>query len=485
MILSSLILLSMQSGGLDSAVADASALAAKNNFGGAVQLLKDAGVEDSSDAAAWTAYGVLNGKLTENDIAAGRIQGLDAYDAWNDVAWIYEKASGFSGAEDVVWVNWSEALLNANDVPNSLRTVADGLSLHEGSALLLMQEGRVLMAMARSSAEMGEAEDAGKAYAKAEAAFQSAMEAAPETAAPCLRLGELLWTLFHQGGATDQAQHDAAIAAFKMAAKREPAGVDGGAVSAWLGEEGIPVLDILIEGQPEEVLHYWYRGSALYAAGPDNWTSTRDDFLKVLELNPQFTNAYYFLADGAMQRGTQLSNGGDQPTAEKAYSAAAKFWAMYLKDFGANYRATVGPQGAEGAADTMNWLAGKTSMDHGIILLEWATTTKPDHGDAWNNLAFFYRDTRQPEKSLKAYARAHDLKPKDPQVMNDYAVIYHYYLHTEDERARDLYKQAIARAKEMIDNGEVVTGDEARIDTALRDATNNLRKLDAGNRVNG
>lgn len=485
MILSSLVLLSLQSGGLDAAMEEASILASRNNFGGAVQCLKDAGVEDSADAAAWMLYGQVTAKLTENDIAAGRIQGLDAYDSWNDVAWIYEKASGMSGAEDLVWVNWSEAMLNGNDVPNSLRTVADGLQVFPDSALLMMQEGRVLMATARASAEMGDEEDAAGFTDQAEAAFRKAMESAPETAAPCLRLGELLWTRYHQDGATNKSKHDAAVEAFLEAARREPAGVDGGMVSNWLGASGIPVLDILVENQPEEVLHYWYRGSALYNQGPDNWTRTRDDFLRVLELNPQFTNAYYFLADGAMQRGTQLSNAGDQATAEKAYSAAAKFWALYLKDFGPNYRATVGAEGAKTSADIMNWLAGKTSMDNGIILLEWATTTKPDHGDAWNNLAFYYRDSRQPEKSLKAYARAFELKPDDPQVMNDYAVIYHYYLKTEDERARELYTMAKARAQEMLDNGEVADGDEERIKTALRDATNNLRKLDAGNRVNG
>jgi len=36
-----------------------------------------------------------------------------------------------------------------------------------------------------------------------------------------------------------------------------------------------------------------------------------------------------------------------------------------------------------------------------------------------------------------------------------------------------------------LDNGEVQDGDESRIKTALRDARNNIKKLDAGNRVNG
>ncbi|MFK5954938.1 MAG: hypothetical protein QM477_00680 [Planctomycetota bacterium] len=486
MILSTLILCSLQTGSFDAAIADASALASKNNFHGAVQLLKDAGVEDSTDAAGWTAYGEMTAKWTEFEIGAGRIGGLDAYDAWNDVAWIYEKAASMSGAEDKVWVNWSEAMLNGNDVVNSLRTVEDGLAKFPKSAALLMQQGRVLMSLARASAEVGNAETASEEFGQAEAAFRAAMKAAPKTAAPCLRLGELQWTLYFNSGQSDQAMHDGAIESFMSAAKRDAAGVDGGMVSNWLGAESLPILDVLIKNQPDEVLNYWYRGSTYYAQGPEAWPHTRDDFLKVLQLNPNFTNAYYFLADGAMQRGQSLDKTGKDALQEKAYGAAAKFWALYLKDFGPTYLQSVkkNPDGAKDAATRMNWLAGKSTMDNGIILLEWATTANPGFADAWNNLALFYRDTREAEKSLKAYAKAHELKPDDPQIMNDYAVIYHYYLKTKDDVARQLYKQAISRAEAMLESGEVKEADQNRIRTALHDAKNNLKKLDAGNRKN-
>lgn len=486
MILSSLVLLSFQSGGLETAIAEANALAAQNNFTGAVQSLKDAGVEQSSDAAAWTAYGSLTAKWTESEIVAGRIKGLDAYDSWNDVAWIWSKTAALSGATDVVWVNWSEALLNANDLGNSQRTVADGLVKFADSAPLLLQEGRLHMTVARNKMELGDQEEASKGYQAAEASFRKAMEKAPETAAPCLRLGELLWTLFYASDGKDQTLHDGAIEAFKQAAEREPTGVDGGMVSQWLGAAGLPVFDILIEKDPENVLHYWYRGSIHYGSGPDAWDMTHKDFKKVLELNPQFTNAYYFLADGAMQRGAQLTTGGDESRGARAYGAAAKYWALYLKDFGPNHRATFqGEEALKNAADLFNWVAGYGSMEEGVVLLEWAVATYPDHGQAWNNLAFFLRDTGKTERSLAAYKRAHELNPSDPQIMNDYAVIYHYYLKTEDALARDLYVRAAARAEEMIQNGEVQDGDEDRIQTALRDARRNLQKLDAGNRVNG
>ncbi len=150
------------------------------------------------------------------------------------------------------------------------------------------------MAQARASFEMGDEKNGAKNYQNAEQAFRKAMDAAPKTAAPCMRLAELQWTLLAEGG--DPALKEKAISLWKLAAEREPSGVDGGLITAWMGFDSVKVFDILVEKQPEQVLHYWYRGSAYYAAGPDYWTNTRDDFQMVLKLNPGFTNAYYFMA---------------------------------------------------------------------------------------------------------------------------------------------------------------------------------------------
>jgi len=487
MILSSLILLTLQAGGMEAALADASALGERGNFAGAVQLLIDAGVEKSNSATAWDAYGSWSSKLTESGISSGQISGLDAIDAWNDVADIFAAAAKLNNPEASVWVNWSEALLNSNDLKNSLRVCEDGLKVHQSSAPLLLQKGRVLMAQARANYEMGNDKDGEKSYSQAEQSFLKAMKAAPETAAPCIRLAELQWTLLAEGGRSDLRQQ--AIDNWKLAAEREASGVDGAQLGAWLGKESISVFDVLIKHQPDNVLHYWYRGSQHYAAGPGSWSKTRDDFLKVLELNPTFTSAYFFLANGAMARGAELSTGGDQPTAENAYTAAAKYWALYLEGFAGEYYNTqkaAGPQALKDSADNMVWLAGKVKDPaHGIILLRFATNAAPTNGDAWNNLALYYRDTNQAEQSRAAYHKALELSPEDPQLMNDYAVIYHYYLRNDDDQARDLYTRAIARAEEMLKSGLVPESDVERIQTALHDAQNNLKKLNAGNRQNG
>jgi cytochrome c-type biogenesis protein CcmH/NrfG len=109
----------------------------------------------------------------------------------------------------------------------------------------------------------------------------------------------------------------------------------------------------------------------------------------------------------------------------------------------------------------------------------------PDDGYAWQNLGFFRRESGAHEDARAAYARAYQLLPEDPQVMNDYAVIHHYYLKDEDALVKDLYREAIRRAQAMLDAGGLTEADADRIRTALRDATNNLRKIEAGSRENG
>ena len=69
--------------------------------------------------------------------------------------------------------------------------------------------------------------------------------------------------------------------------------------------------------------------------------------------------------------------------------------------------------------------------------------------------------------------------------MNDLAVIYHYYLKTEDEIALELYRNAIVRAEEILSAENSAGDDLSLVKVALRDARNNLSKLSRGNRRNG
>lgn len=135
------------------------------------------------------------------------------------------------------------------------------------------------------------------------------------------------------------------------------------------------------------------------------------------------------------------------------------------------------------------------------ILSEAQALAKPDEIRYWNNAGLFYRDAGEPlgrskdetkrkqamehfEKAYACYSRALELEPDDPAILNDTAVMLHYYLDRELERAKEMYRRSNIRAKELLDKGGL---DEERKDLyqiALRDSGNNLRKLEAGIKTN-
>jgi tetratricopeptide (TPR) repeat protein len=426
------------------------------------------------------------GQQTEAGIAAGEITGFDAVDSWNDVAYAWEDIAQLQSAPSLVWVNWSEALLNGGSASNATDIVENGLELFVNDAALLEQSGRLLSVESRAVAAMGNTEKSDELTAAAVRAFTAAHESAPETASPLLRLGEIAWTSFVNGGSADTEEKSAAIAWWTKAAAVEPNAVDSGTVYSWLQTDSVAVLDLLVTAQPEEVLHYWYRGMAHYYTGAKSWPATHEDFQKVIELNPAFTNAYFFLADGAFQRGAMQSTANDDAKAKKAYNFAGKYYAMYLQDFGDNHAQSSSQNGGMLAeCQRMNFLASFTDYGSAIVILSWATANNDSYLDIWNNLAFLYRETGKSEKSLAAYQHALSIESDNPQIMNDLAVIYHYYLKSDDEIALDLYAKAIVRAEEILNDESRIDEDLSLIKTALRDARSNINKLRKGNRRNG
>ncbi|MDG1984857.1 MAG: hypothetical protein P8M11_09835 [Planctomycetota bacterium] len=80
------------------------------------------------------------------------------------------------------------------------------------------------------------------------------------------------------------------------------------------------------------------------------------------------------------------------------------------------------------------------------------------------------------ERALKAYETALELDRK-PQYLNDGAVILHYGLQRDLDRAISMYDEAEALALEMQAKGEFAEGEEEIVTIALRDARNNRKLL--------
>lgn len=500
--LSSLLLacvpLCLQGSALDKAFALADNHVKAQKFEAAVAALRGAGADTATDGAVRTRYGTYLMRWTEWRIQSGdrEVSGLAAVDAWIEVADVFDAASRLDGATDETYVHWSECLLNASDPAGARSACDDGLDRFASSAALLMQRARVGMAQARKAAELGASEDEGERYAEAEADLRAAMTKAPKSAAPCERLGELLITRWANGGSSDAKLRQQAIEIWTEGARRDPAGLNLNNTYAWLQADARVPLTVVLEKDPAYLDALWFRGLSSWSANPVDWPGLRDDLLKVLEKAPNFVDANFYLGDGAFRRGDELIAAGEAAPANEAFAAAAKFWTAYLAA-----RVDVYAQSARQAADggaalaeRMTWLAGKVGpnpFEGGMGLHAEAATIMnlvvrltPEDGYAWQNLGFFQREAAAYEDSRAAYARAHELLPDDPQVMNDYAVIHHYYLKSEDELAKDLYRRAAARAEAMLQAGGLTEADAERFRVALRDANTNLAKLEAGNRRN-
>jgi TolA-binding protein len=120
----------------------------------------------------------------------------------------------------------------------------------------------------------------------------------------------------------------------------------------------------------------------------------------------------------------------------------------------------------------------------------------------WNNAGLFWRDageglrrgTDEADKKLAAqyfetaladYEKALALEPEHPNYLNDTAVMLHYYLDRDLERAKALYTKAAERAQVLLDKKGISANDRELYSTALRDSKNNLAKLEKGIKTQG
>ncbi len=476
-----LTLILFQAGGLQQTLETAQALADQNRFEEALALLdKQAGAE-KNDPRVLGARGAYLLHATEAKAASGALKALDAVDAFNQAAGLLEKAAGSTDASPAVFVNWSEALLNANDVQNALRALKKGLSVHADALPLELQLGRALTARFHEVEGLEGKSDA--ALAAAERAYRKAMDDHPESGTAAVRFGEIKVL------AKDL---PAAQEAWREALKRSPDEVDLNAMVAWLpGKPGSELLEERIKSAGETALLRWYQALAEYNAVPRLWRQARKHFQRALELNPDFGNVWWYLGEGAIAEGQRIQKekGGTAmaPAAAKAYLEAAAAWAHYVKLFGPNLLQSIRTAADHGEAQVRKfiWLGGIAyqgrDFESAYELARLVAQARPEDVAAWNNFALFCRDGGRAEEALKAYEAALRLSPDDPQIMNDLAVILQYNLKKDSARAADLYRKAIARAEEILAAPEgLSTGEKVRIQTALRDARNNLTRLTGG-----
>jgi len=132
---------------------------------------------------------------------------------------------------------------------------------------------------------------------------------------------------------------------------------------------------------------------------------------------------------------------------------------------------------------------------HAAMLARVIAEASPEDGWSWNNLGMFIRDqadaeiyseeapTDSPEiqqlheQSYAAYQRSLALLPDDAGVVNDTAVLLHYYLKRDQEEALRMYAHASELAEAALLDETLSQGERSRLETALRDSKENRRLL--------
>jgi tetratricopeptide (TPR) repeat protein len=138
------------------------------------------------------------------------------------------------------------------------------------------------------------------------------------------------------------------------------------------------------------------------------------------------------------------------------------------------------------------WCVSEQRAADAALLARIDAESAPEVAALWSDLGLLLRDQGEAlgsasdaqalalyEEALGAYQRALELAPDDPQILNDTAVILHYYLERDLEQALAMYARAKELAQARLDGGELDEELLAVIETALRDATNNHRLLAA------
>lgn len=228
----------------------------------------------------------------------------------------------------------------------------------------------------------------------------------------------------------------------------------------------------------------WWLGYARYWGGKR--VEAEAAFVDCLAIEPGYTNSWVYI-------GLSRYDQKKWPEAIEAFHTSWK----------ADPTTTINEVRADlnGNAAKLKFLLGQAYKDNNLeqcaMLAELVAESTTNVAADWNNAGLFLRDWAEfqartkknltaderagimklYENSLRAYTRSMDLSPEDPQVLNDTAVILHYYLQREFERAESMYVKAGELADKLLADGKLKGEELNRIQIAKRDAGNNLRLL--------
>lgn len=228
---------------------------------------------------------------------------------------------------------------------------------------------------------------------------------------------------------------------------------------------------------PNDAALLWWLGYARYAAGAS--AEAEEAFLRALDKEPSYANAWFYVA---LSRYAREDWGGTADALRAAWDADAPAVVAEMQtDLELNLAKL---------SYVVAWSVDQQRLADAALLSRINAESALDVATYWNDLGLFLRDLGEEqevrsdalalyEEAYEAYRRALALAPDDPQILNDTAVMLHYYLGRDLDRALSMYARAKQLAREQLDSGEVPEELLPILETALRDATDNLGRLEA------
>jgi tetratricopeptide (TPR) repeat protein len=392
------------------------------------------------------------------------------------------------------WLPLAECAWYGQDLPGARTAAAKATELEPRSSAAHALLGRV--AMSQYAAASDEAEKQAH-WSAARTAFETAVRIEGEPTETWKRgaLAEWHVQLGHlQGFAADKAK---ASEHYATAIGWEPSRVDFGVLRNVLGNE--LAQPCLLEGEKRFLQRYsetdalyatlsWWLGYGHFEAA--QWPECERAYRRAVALWPGYANSWYYVfrACSSQQKREEAL------TALRAYDEIAP---EGLIESLAGQKAYSLPA----LEHLVGWCAdpgkhnGRARNLDAAYLSEVLTRLEPQTSRFWNNLGLFVRDhgdalrwarsaEATPEKldelwkrALVAYEKALALEPENPNYLNDTAVMLHYYLKRDYDKALSMYERAAVLADQILARKDLDPDTREVVKIAQRDSKNNTVKI--------
>jgi tetratricopeptide (TPR) repeat protein len=414
----------------------------------------------------------------------------------DSVASLVRATSADAARYSDAWLPLAEAAWYAANLPVARDAAEHAIKIEPKDPAAQLVLGNVAFAQFKTAQDASDAPNADTYWSTALAAFRRAIELIgnPQDPAALAQLANA----HVQCGFLHQWKQDMKNAAesYAIAASFDPSKVDFNQVHTGLGAEPFAACmsDAILRfekqhgrNRPESSTLHWWNGFALFENAKNPEAET--EFRRAVELWPAYINSWYYIFRCAYA----------QKNYPDAIEALRKNWELAPDALVA----------ALGGQPDMNfsileylvgWCAdpekhaGVANNADAALLSEMLTRAAPTQARYWNNLGLFLRDEGDALRAAKtkadpaqlqklweaayaAYSQTLELEPGNPNYLNDTAVMLHYYLKRDYDKALAMYEKAAKRAEEELARTDLSPEMRDVIKIAKRDSNNNIVKV--------